>query len=726
MASPGLPNFLAEPPFDDGEFVLQGWPMMERRRRDLRADPGDRSRRAGIKATPKPKSRRAAAAPPAPPHRRSLGRRWWHWAVFAVAWGFVVLIVVLAYFWMTLPPINNLTMAVRQPSVTILGRDGSLIATFGDLYGKPVQLKDLPPSLSEAVIATEDRRFYYDIGIDPIGILRAAFVDLKAGHIVQGGSTITQQLAKNLFLSPDRTWRRKIQEALLALWLDQRFTKNQILEIYLNRVYFGAGAYGVDAAAHRYFNEPASKLTLYQSAIIAGLLKAPTRFSPINDKPLAEARANQVLDAMVEVGYITPAQEQAALASGASQLTATEHAQPGNRYFADWIYQQIPEFAGIGNRDLVITTTLDPRMQAAAEAAVTKTLAADGTRDHVGQGALVAMSPGGAIRAMVGGRDYNASQFNRATQALRQPGSAFKAILYAAALQHGLSPYAEFDDHPIRIGNWEPHDYDNHYRGEVNVAEAIADSINTVAAQVIERTGVDRVIHLARRLGITSNLAHNDSLALGSSGVTLIELTGAYAAFANGGTGVWPYGVVEIRDSAGHVVYRRHGSGPGRVLSPQIVGEMNHFLAGVIAHGTGRAARIGRPAAGKTGTTQDFHDALFVGYTANLVTGVWFGNDDNSPMRGVTGGLLPARTWHDFMMAATRGLPVRPLPGPAMPPQVASRPAAPNAQLAAGSEPDRSGLQRLLDHIFGRGRQASPTPSPTPKPYRPPAGGYYR
>jgi penicillin-binding protein 1A len=701
----------------------------------LRADPADRARRPGAKSPPKPKLRHAdsdggaaAAPPPQPPRRRpGLGQRWWHWAVFAVSWGFVVFIAVLAYFWMTLPPIDDLTVAARRPSVTLLARDGTLLATFGDLYGQPVHLKNLPPYLPEAVIATEDRRFYHHFGIDPFGLLRAAFADLRAGRVVQGGSTLTQQLAKNLFLSPDRTLTRKIQEALLAVWLERRFTKNEILEIYLNRVYFGAGAYGVDAAAHRYFKEPASQLTLFQAATIAGLLKAPTRFSPVNDKSLADARAQQVLDAMKTVGYITAAQETAALHSE-TRLGVTQPTHPSDRYFADWIYQQIPEFAGLGNRDLVITTTLDPKMQGDAEAAVGTTLDQEGAKDHVGQGALVAMSPDGAIRAMVGGRNYGDSQFNRVTQAQRQPGSAFKPIVYAAALEHGLSPYARFDDRRIRIGKWEPHNYENKYRGEVSVADALAYSINTVAAQVIERTGVGNVIALARRLGITSDLQRDDSLALGTSDVTLLELTSAYAAFANGGIGVWPYGVVEIKDTHGQIVYDRHGSGPGRVLSPQVAGTMNQLLAGVIARGTGRAARIDRPAAGKTGTTQDFRDALFIGYTADLVTGVWFGNDDNSPTKHITGGILPARTWHDFMMAATKGEPVRPLPGPPTPIAtggggVHSAP-RPQPELAAGDAPDHGGLQRLLNRIFGGG--SSPSQAPAPSPYKVPEVGRYR
>jgi penicillin-binding protein 1A len=639
-------------------------------------------------------------------------------------WAAVLFVGVLGLFWMTLPSIDDLGVAGRRPSVTLLGDDGKVIATFGDLFGQPVKLKDLPPYLPDAVIATEDRRFYHHFGIDPIGLLRAAFVNLRAGHVVQGGSTLTQQLAKNVFLSPDRTITRKIQEALLAVWMERRFTKDQILEIYLNRVYFGAGAYGVDAAAHRYFDKSARNVSLFEAATIAGLLKAPSRFSPARDEQAAAQRAMTVLDAMKDAGYIDAPQEQAALAQE-KQLAVAQRVRPSTRYFADWIYEQIPEYAGLGDRDLVIATTLDPKMQQAAEAAVTATLDQDGARDNVSQGALVAMAPDGAIRAMVGGRSYTGSQFNRATQALRQPGSSFKPILYAAALEHGLSPYQHFDDHRIRIGKWEPHNFENEYRGDVTVADAVAYSINTVAAQVIERTGVKNVIDMARRLGITTEMQHDASLALGTNEVTLLELTAAYASFASGGTGAWPYGIVGIADSSGKSIYRRDGSGPGRVLSPEIAGEMNQFLAGVIARGTGRAARLDRPAAGKTGTTQDFRDALFVGYTAQLVAGVWFGNDDNAPMKRITGGTLPAQTWHNFMMAATAGMPVRPLPGPgAGAPLVVGAAYAPPARPQYAAE--RTGLDGLLDRIFGGGRSAASAynRAPSAPNYYPPGAGY--
>src|SRR5215469_12082037 len=377
----------------------------------LRADPGDRPK-SPPRARP---ARRRPAGPKGPLGRAAkLGALLFLWAVI-IAGG------VIGYFALTLPDTGELTKAERRPSVTILAADRSLLMTYGDLFGQPLTLKDMSPYLPKAVVATEDRRFYSHFGIDPIGLLRAAYVNLSAGHVVQGGSTITQQLAKNLFLTPERSFARKIQETLLALWLEHRFTKDQILEIYLNRVYLGAGTYGVDAAAHRYFNKSARRTNLYESAAIAGLLKAPTRFNPTRDRELAAARTAQVLAKMVEAGLVSE-KEVAAASKGGAAFTAVAVTRPGARYFADWVAEQLADFADTGNRDLTVVTTLDPRMQAEAEAAVTDVIAREGGRMKVAQGALVAMSPDGAVRAMVGGRDYNESQFNRATQAERQPG----------------------------------------------------------------------------------------------------------------------------------------------------------------------------------------------------------------------------------------------------------------------------------------------------------------
>jgi penicillin-binding protein 1A len=649
----------------------------------LRVDPDERSSPSRRRATrtasdAKPRTRQR--------RRRSLVGGAFRLTVLLCLWAGILGAGVLAYFALTLPDTKQLTVAERRPSITILADDGSLVATFGDLFGQPLTLKEISPWLPKAVIATEDRRFYSHFGIDPIGLLRAGFADLRSGHVVQGGSTITQQLAKTVFLSPERSLSRKIREALLAIWLERHFTKEQILEIYLNRVYLGAGTYGVDAAAHRYFGKSAAQLSLYESAVIAGLLKAPTRFNPTRDKEATASRTAQVLALMVETSAINQQQADAAVKSGV-ELNKVAVAHPGIRYFADWIADQVRDFAGASDHDLRVRTTLDMRMQAAAETAITDALNRNGLRDAVSQGALVAMTPDGAVRAMVGGRDYNESQFNRATQAQRQPGSAFKPFVYLAGIEAGLRPDDRFVDGPIQIGNWRPHNYTNKYIGEISLAEGLAESINTIAVQVAQRAGIPQVIAVANRLGITSELARDASIALGTNEVNLLELVSAYAPFANGGNGVLAYGITEISDTGGRVLYRRSGSGPGQVIPPDEVGLMDGMLTGVIAHGTGKAAALPRPVAGKTGTTQDYKDAWFIGFTANLVAGVWLGNDDNTPMNNVTGGSLPAPVWKNFMLAATQGMPVKPLPSV---PFQATAPAA-----------------ATLDQLFSRAAQPS-------------------
>jgi penicillin-binding protein 1A len=659
----------------------------------LRVDPDERLGPATPRRRPRQEQRRV-------PRGRRLGRsaggrllgRALKLGVLLGLWAIIIGGVALAYFAFTLPDTSQLTVAERRPGVTILADDGNLIASFGDLFGRPLTLKEMSPFLPKAVIATEDRRFYHHFGIDPVGLARAALIDLRAGQIVQGGSTITQQLAKIVFLSPERNVARKIRETLLALWLEHRFAKEQLLEIYLNRVYLGAGTYGVDAAAHRYFGKSAAKLNLFESAVVAGLLKAPTRFSPARDRDKAAARAGQVLATMVEAGVITAADAAGAEKEGAALAVV---GRPGSRYFADWVADQIGDFAGTADRDLTVHTTLDPRLQEAAEAAIGDVLTRFGARDAVSQGALVALSADGAVRAMVGGRDYGQSQFNRATQAQRQPGSAFKPFVYLAGLESGLRPTDRLVDAPIRIGNWEPHNYLNRYQGEMSLSEGLAQSVNTIAVQVASRAGIPRVIAAANRLGITSELARDASIALGTNEVNLLELVSAYAPFANGGIGVLAYGISEIRDSGGKVLYRRTGSGPGPVVAPELAGMMSEMLAGVIAHGTGKSAALPRPAAGKTGTTQDYRDAWFIGYTSDLLAGVWLGNDDDTAMNKVTGGSLPAAAWRAFMLAATKGMPVKPLAVP-----------SPETPAAAEESP--------LDRLFGWLGASAPAPSPHP------------
>jgi penicillin-binding protein 1A len=584
------------------------------------------------------------------------------WTLVLGIWAAVVVGLVLAYFAFTLPDLSGIDKFNRRPSLSFVAADGQVLATYGDLYGGVVELRDMPPWLPHAVIATEDRRFYDHFGIDVIGLARASYVNLRAGRVVQGGSTITQQLAKNVFLTHERTLNRKIQETMLALWLERRFTKDQILTIYLNRVYLGAGTYGVEAAARRYFGKSAREVTRLEAAVIAGLLKAPSRYSPAASLERAKARAVTVLNLMEDRGFLTTAQLRAAEREQL-RLPSGTGGNRGVRYFADWLLDAVPGFVGYVDRDLTIVTTLDGRLQRAAETAITTTLDREGARARVSQGALVAMSPDGAVRAMVGGRDYGESQFNRATDAQRQPGSSFKPFVFLAAVEAGLNPDDRIDDSPVMVGDYSPKNFDTVRKGLITAREAVARSVNTATVRTAQRVGIDRVIAVAHRLGVSSDLRRDMSTSLGASEVNLLELTGAFAPFANGGNGVLPYAIVEIRDSSGQVLYRRGGSGPGRVIQRGPLAAMVDMLGSVVTSGTGRAAALDRPVIGKTGTSQDYRDAWFVGGTASYVAGVWLGNDDSQPMQQVTGGGLPARLWRSFMVEAHRGVDAHSLPG---------------------------------------------------------------
>jgi len=610
----------------------------------------------------KPDDDRTAARKARPgPSSRPLWLRLLRAGVVVAIWGGVALFLLVSWYAWDLPNPETLETPTRRPSVTLLAEDGSVLATFGDLYGGMVRFNQIPPFLVQAVIATEDRRFFDHAGMDPLGILRAAYANLRAGAVRQGASTITQQIAKNLFLTPERSIRRKVQEILLAFWLEARFDKRQLFTIYINRVYFGAGAWGLEAAARRYFGRRAGEIGLRQAALLAGLLKAPSRYSPLADPARAAARADQVIANMVAAGFLN--ERQARAAKRESLAVAAAGTDTGARYFADWLLDRASGYIGPTRRDLVIRTTLMPRLQRIAEARVEAALKGEGARRGAHQAALVAMAPDGAVRAMVGGRDWRKSQFNRATQALRQPGSAFKLFVYLAALEAGMRPTDSVYDAPLVIGGWGPRNYTGRYLGRITLEDALAGSINTAAVRVSEQVGRGRVAAAAERLGITALLKAHPSLALGASEVTLLELTGAYAAFANRGYAAWPYGITEISDADGRPLYRRAGAGSGQVVRPGDLVRMQQMLQEVIARGTGRAARLDRPAAGKTGTSQEFRDAWFVGFTAELVAGVWVGNDDSSPMKRVTGGGLPARLWRGFMTDALRGTPPRPLPG---------------------------------------------------------------
>lgn len=589
-------------------------------------------------------------------------RRIGKWTATLVVWGMIAGLFVIGWFYTDLPDVEDNLAPSRRPTVWVMASDGKELAAVGDLYGIPVKLMDLPPALPQAVLATEDRRFYDHFGIDLIGLARAMYTNVRAGRIVQGGSTITQQVAKNLFLSPERTLKRKVQEVMLALWLENRFSKDQILELYLNRVYLGAGTYGVDAAARKYFNLPASQMNVWQSAMMAGLLKAPSRYNPQADDTLAAERTRVVLANMVAAGYLSETQaKQAGTLSGTGKNVHPGRSAP---YYVDWVLDQVRDYVGPRDRDLIVKTTLDPAIQSAGEHALTQSLAKNGKVRAIGNGAIVVMSPDGAVRAMIGGDDYGESQFNRATQAHRQSGSAFKPFVYLAGLKAGLSPNDIIEDAPLKIGNWQPQNFDGKFAGRVTVADGLARSINTVAVRIALDAGIGRVADTARAMGIDPGDNPDASIALGTADTTLLELTSAYAPFANGGNGVIPYGIEEVRDGGGNILYQRHGSGPGNVLEPRLIGPMNRMMERVIEDGTGKAAAFGHTAAGKTGTSQNYRDAWFIGYTSDYIAGVWLGNDNGAPMKRVTGGSYPARIWHDVMSAAHRGLPDRALPTP--------------------------------------------------------------
>ncbi|WP_417455045.1 transglycosylase domain-containing protein [Kiloniella sp.] len=581
------------------------------------------------------------------------------WCSVLAIWGTILLGGLVAYYAWDLPDVGGLDQVSRRPSVTLMSDDGIRLASYGDVYGDVLDVDEMSPYLSQAIIAIEDRRFYDHFGIDLLGIARAMLVNIRAGRMAHGGSTITQQLAKNLFLSSERSLKRKVQEALLAIWLEQKFTKKQILTLYMNRVYFGAGTYGVDAASRIYFGLSARKVGLYESALIAGLLKAPSRYNPTSSASKAENRTNLVLQAMVDARFIT-SEEAAKAKKNRPSLKRDTNGQ--GKYFTDWVLRQVDEYIGGYRGDIVVHTTLNTRHQRLAEKNLLKILKDNRKKHNVEQAAVVVMSNYGSVTAMVGGRDYRASQFNRVTQALRQPGSAFKPFVFLAGIESGLRPDSRFVDKPIKVGKWKPGNYKGKYYGDVTLRDAFARSMNSVAVQVSEKVGRKQVAGVAHRLGIETDLDTSPSIALGASEVTLLELTAAYSVFSNGGNAVSAYGIKEIQDRNGNKLYQRTGSGLGRVVKTRDVAMMNDMMSATVAWGTGKAAQTGRAAAGKTGTTQDSRDALFVGYTPYTVAGVWFGNDNGSPMKSVTGGTLPAKVWGSLVREIEQNKPVAELP----------------------------------------------------------------
>lgn len=586
-----------------------------------------------------------------------------HQVFYGAAVGLVWLTIGLglsaAWLARDLPDLETLPPPGINDRVEVQADDGTLLATYGAVYGDWLDFEQIPSVMIEALVAIEDRRFFDHGAIDPRGILRAMLSNLRSGGFRQGGSSLTQQLAKNLFLGRERTITRKVKELLLAIWLEGELDKADILTIYLNRVYFGAGTYGLDAAARTYFGHSARRLSLGEAALLAGLLKAPSALAPTSHPEKAKARMKVVLGAMRRQEMITaPAAE----AAGRSlpRLDAGSRGG-GTRYFSDWVMARARSLVSEERQPLVIVTSLDPALQKAAERAVEAGLDGEGKKRSASQAALVALSTDGAVKAMVGGRSFKASQFNRAVLARRQPGSAFKLFVYLAALEAGHRPDDQMLDGPITIDGWSPGNFDGKFKGEISIREAFVKSVNTVAVRLTESVGRERVAATARRLGLGGITRTPASLALGTIEVSPLELTAAYAALANGGNLVTPFAILEIRSAVGELMYRRPSSPGPQVLKASSVALMSGLLQDVVARGTGRAAAIGRPAGGKTGTSQDFRDAWFLGFTSDYVAGVWVGNDDGRPMQGVTGGGLPARIWAAFMRDAHKGVPVRPL-----------------------------------------------------------------
>ena len=614
------------------------------------------SERAGT--PPRSQAREALGArlsgPPSRPAARPR-RRWGllRFGFLVAIWGLIAASVVLLILAWDLPRPEAALATTRRPSTTLLASDGKLLATNGDLYGETLRLRDMPAHLPAAFIAIEDRRFRDHWGIDPVGLARAVHANFTSGRVVQGGSTLTQQLAKNLFLTPERSLKRKAQEAMLAFWLEQRFSKDELLEVYLNRVYLGAGTYGVDAAARLYFGVSARRLTPGQAAVLGGLPKAPSRINPRVNQAAAMARALEVLAAMTETGALTATQ--ALQAVEAIRFTQAPSRDAG--WFADWVQEGIVGRAP-SSADLVLRTTLDPVLQAAAEARIDAILAGPGARAGVHQGAVVALDAAtGAVRAMAGGKDYRNSPFNRATQARRQPGSAFKPFLFLAALEAGMGPQDMIADTALNLGGWSPSNGPWRARGEITVEEALAQSVNTSAVRLLQRAGGYRkVAEAARRAGLDGPFPRDGTIALGTGEVTLLDLVAAYAPFANGGFRVEPFGVAQVQAEGRPWPLPRPD--PARAFAPEHMEAMRSMMAAVVARGTGRAAATpGRMVIGKTGTTQEYRDAWFIGISGGLVMGVWLGNDDGVPMDNVAGGGLPARLFREILESAASASP---------------------------------------------------------------------
>lgn len=554
----------------------------------------------------------------------------------------------LLYCVLTLPDIDQAVARTRQPSTTITAENGNEVKTFGSVYSEVIRLNELPSYVPDAIISTEDRRFYAHFGFDIVAFTRAMLTNIFMGRYAQGGSTITQQVAKNLFLTSQKNIKRKTQELLLAFWLEHKFSKEQILTLYLNRVYLGAGTYGIEAASQKYFQKSSRDMNLLEAAIIAGMLKAPSRYNPIASAERAKARAKVVLQNMVNNDTLTERQMKYALTLPVGEDKS--YKVQGADYFADWVYREVNDYIGERDNDIYVYTTLDQKIQENAEKILREAVLAAKNR-NVSEGAVVVLNKSGEVKAMVGGIDYRKSQFNRAVTALRQPGSAFKPFVYLTALQNGWKREDRIDDVPLSIGKWKPENYDKKYYGSVTLDEALMKSLNLATVNLSESLSRKDIIRTAKKMGISTPVENTPSLVLGTFEVKVIDMATAYSAIANGGYATWPHAIKEIYTRDGYQLYQREADTENRILDAGAVKDLTKMLEKVISQGTGRRAKIPGFAAGKTGTTQDYRDAWFVGFTDEYVIAVWVGNDDNSPMKGVTGGTLPAEIWRKIALS---------------------------------------------------------------------------
>lgn len=675
----------------------------------MRFSGGDKKRKGRKRTEPQLFSAvtRSTRGPEPKKRKRSILGRALRFFIVLGFWGAVVGGLAFAYIWFSLDQRGLLQIPQRQPGIMILASDGTVLSEQGAFFGDAARMGELPDYVPNAVIAIEDRRFRSHYGVDPFGLMRAVTRNLVAGRMVQGGSTLTQQLAKNLFLTPERTLTRKAQEAVLAIWLESKFSKDEILQLYLNRVYFGSGAYGIEQAAHVFYNKSAAELSIIEAATLAGVLKAPSNYSPSKQPEESLARAKLVISAMAEQNYISAEDAKNAIIAPSS-VVAGDYV-PAKQYAVDWIDDQLPLLVKNYDQSIRIETTIDPDIQNSAEQSLRQRLSESGKKLNVSEGAIVVMDGSGAVTAMVGGRSYKKSQYNRATKAKRQPGSAFKPFVYLTAFERGYTPDSVMVDEPIQIGGWSPENYKQKYQGPVTLEYAFADSINSVAAKLAFAVGPANVAATAERLGITSPLGHDASLALGTSEVTPLELTAAFVPFSNGGTVVQPYVVRRIVARDGTVLYERKGDGLGRVVGETELGNMNRIFRAVVREGTATKAQFGNfDIGGKTGTSQDYRDAWFVGFTPYMVTGVWMGNDDNSPTKSVTGGSLPAQVWRDVMEPAHAGFTPAALPGSVDAPQQISGQvivsnAEPTQQAVAPTPVAKPKKKKyLFDYLFGK------------------------